>query len=235
MSASEVKALAAEGVVTRPDPVASTALLVLEGARQVARTAAFLGGLVELQDGASQAIMDELELPEHGKILDFCAGGGGKALAMAARSGAGIIAHDAQPDRMQDLPARAARAGVTITLCATHDLPRLAPFDLVLCDAPCSGAGAWRRAPEGKWALTPARLAELTAIQDRILAQAAPLVAPQGVLAYATCSVLRTENEDRAAAFLAAHPGWTQIGIRRWQPDAAGDGFFLARFRRIDR
>ena len=225
-------ALAADGIETRPDPVATTALLVVAGARQVARSAAFTEGLVELQDGASQAIMDELALPGNGKILDFCAGGGGKTLAMAARSSARLFAHDAEPGRMKDLPARAARAGVAVTLCNTADLPGAGPFDLVLCDAPCSGAGAWRRAPEGKWALTPARLTALTDLQDTILRQAADLVAPGGLLAYATCSVLQAENEARAEAFLAAHPGWVQIATRRWRPDAAGDGFFLAQFRR---
>lgn len=225
--------LAADGIDTRPDPIASTALMVLTGARQVARSAAYETGLVELQDGASQAIMDELDLPRHGKILDYCAGGGGKALAMAARSAARVLAHDAQPARMKDLPARAARAGATITLCDTADVAAAGPFDLVLCDAPCSGSGAWRRAPEGKWALTAARLAELNVIQDAILRQAADLVAPSGVLAYATCSVLHGENEARAEAFLAAHPGWAQIAARRWWPDMAGDGFFLVQFRRL--
>ena len=225
-------ALAAQGIETEPDPVASTALRVRDGARQVARSEAYLSGQVELQDGSSQAIADELRLPGHGKILDYCAGGGGKALAMAARTDARILAHDAQPARMKDLPARAARAGVTITQIAQAQLPAEAPFDLVLCDAPCSGSGAWRRAPEGKWALTQERLTELTGIQRMILSDAARLVAPDGVLAYATCSVLRAENEDSVAAFLAGHPDWTLIASRRWEPGPSGDGFFLATLQR---
>jgi 16S rRNA (cytosine967-C5)-methyltransferase len=224
--------LAAEGIVAEPDPVASTALRVVDGARQVARSAAYLSGVVELQDGSSQAVIDELHLPERGKILDFCAGGGGKALAMAARTEARILAHDAQPARMKDLAARAARADVGITQVATTQLDAEAPFDLILCDAPCSGSGAWRRAPEGKWALTPERLAELTDIQDAILARVAPLVADRGILAYATCSVLRTENEDRVAAFLATHLDWHLLSARRWEPGPSGDGFYLARFQR---
>lgn len=227
-------ALAQHGVVTVPDPVASTALHVVDGARQVARSEAYLGGLVELQDGSSQAIIDELHLPERGKILDFCAGGGGKALAMAARTEAVIMAHDAQPARMKDLPARALRAGVTIAQIAGDQVTAKAPFDLVLCDAPCSGSGAWRRAPEGKWALTPARLAELTGLQRMILSQAAALVAADGVLAYATCSVLRAENEDSVAAFLEADPAWRLVASRRWAPDPSGDGFYLATLQRRD-
>lgn len=225
-------ALAEDGIIAEPDPVSGTALKVGDGARKVAQSRAYLEGLVELQDGSSQATMDELSLPRDGKILDFCAGGGGKSLAMAARGGAQVMAHDIQPARMKDLPARAARAGVRIQTLETAALAQAAPFDLVLCDAPCSGSGAWRRAPEGKWDLTPQRLAELCAIQDGILNQAAGLVAPQGVLAYATCSVLRDENEARIAAFVSAHPDWRQIAVRRWDPGPSGDGFFLAQLRK---
>ena len=230
--AQAIAALAGDGIVAAPDPVASTALKVSEGARKLAQSQAYVTGLVELQDGSSQATMDELVLPSDGKILDFCAGGGGKSLAMAARTQARIMAHDVQSSRMKDLPARAARAGARIEIMDSRALAQSAPFDLVLCDAPCSGSGAWRRAPEGKWGLTPERLSELCAIQDSILETASPLVAPHGVLAYATCSVLRDENEARLEAFVAAHPEWRQIGVRRWNPGPSGDGFFLAQLRR---
>ena len=230
--ARAIAALAGDGIAAEPDPVASTALKVTEGARKLAQSEAYLAGVVELQDGSSQATMDELVLPSSGKILDYCAGGGGKSLAMAARTQARIMAHDVQSSRMKDIPARAARAGARIEITDSGALAQAAPFDLVLCDAPCSGSGAWRRAPEGKWNLTPQRLNELCAIQDGILGDAARLVAPQGVLAYATCSVLRAENEDRIARFLAAHPEWQQIGVRRWNPGPSGDGFFLAQLCR---
>ena len=230
--AQAVSALAGDGIVAQADPIASTALKVLEGARKVAQSQAYLTGLVELQDGSSQATMDELDLPSSGQILDFCAGGGGKSLAMAARTRARILAHDIQPSRMQDLPARATRAGVRIALAESAALDDLAPFDLVLCDAPCSGSGAWRRSPEGKWALTSERLEALCAIQDTILDRAAALVGPDGLLAYATCSVLRAENEERVAAFLTTHPQWRCAAVRRWDPGASGDGFFLAQLRR---
>jgi 16S rRNA (cytosine967-C5)-methyltransferase len=90
---------------------------------------------------------------------------------------------------------------------------------------PCSGSGSWRRDPEGKWALTPGRLAELAGVQDGILARAATL-APR--IAYATCSFLREENEDRIAAFLSAHPDWRLQGEHRFTPLDGGDGFYLA-------
>lgn len=231
-AAQAIDALAKDGIAATPDPVASTALRVGEGARKLAQSQAYLAGLVELQDGSSQATMDELGLPSQGKILDFCAGGGGKSLAMAARTEARIMAHDVQPSRMKDLPARAARAGARIRVLDSEAMAEAGPFDLVLCDAPCSGSGAWRRAPEGKWGLTPQRLTELCAIQASILETASALVMPQGVLAYATCSVLRDENEAQVAAFLSAHPEWRQIGVRRWDPGPSGDGFFLAQLCR---
>jgi 16S rRNA (cytosine967-C5)-methyltransferase len=146
---------------------------------------------------------------------------------MAALAKGEFTAHDVVPARMRDLPERARRAGVRVRLNETAVLRREA-FDLVLADAPCSGSGSWRRAPEAKWALTPERLAALCALQASILSKAALLVAERGVLAYATCSLLGVENEDQVAAFLAAHPGWVRQSSLRLTPLDGGDGFFLA-------
>lgn len=225
-------ALSSDGVSAEPHPLAPGALLVTEGARRVAQGRAYRGGLVELQDGASQAVTASIPLRNDMKVLDYCAGGGGKTLAMAGSSDAAFFCHDIDPRRMADLPDRARRAGVSVTLLETPDLPRRAPFDVVLCDAPCSGSGSWRRDPEGKWALTAARLEELTAIQDSILDAASALVAPDGLLAYATCSVLRAENEARVAAFLERHPDWRCGLQRRYGPKDGGDGFFTAHLTR---
>ncbi|WP_299965743.1 RsmB/NOP family class I SAM-dependent RNA methyltransferase [uncultured Roseobacter sp.] len=223
-------ALAADGVITAPNPVSPTALSVQEGARRVRQTEVFRAGEIELQDAASQAVVDLA--PDSGRVLDYCAGGGGKALAFAAR-GAAVFAHDADPSRMQDLPLRAARAGTPLTLLDARQLAENAPFDLVLCDAPCSGSGAWRRAPGGKWALTPERLADLTDLQDSILDAAAALVAPDGVLAYATCSVLSAENEARVTAFLDRTPGWSCTVQHRFDVGQHNDGFFTAHLTRV--
>ena len=222
--------LAEEGIATRPHPLADTALEVTGGTRRIRQSAAFREGLVELQDAASQAVVAALPLAPGMRVLDQCAGGGGKALAMAARMGGKgtILAHDADPGRMKDLPARAARAGVRITRTTRPE----GAFDLVLADVPCSGSGAWRRSPEGKWRLTPARLDDLIRLQDRILDEAAPLVAPGGWLAHVTCSLLDEENRDRAEAFLARHREFALEKSRRWTPLAGGDGFGLALFRR---
>lgn len=220
-------ALAAEGIAARPHPLSPSALEVTEGARRVSRSRAYAAGLVELQDAASQAAADAV--PLGGRVLDLCAGGGGKALALAARSGRRIHAHDADPARMRDLPARARRAGADIAPLA--DPREAAPYDVVVADAPCSGSGAWRRDPEGKWRLTPEGLGALLATQDAILDAAARLVAPGGAIAFLTCSLLDEENAGRVAAFEARHRGWTCESRRRITPLEGGDGFGVAILR----
>lgn len=218
--------LASQGVQTELNPLCDTALTITEGARKLRNSESYTQGLVELQDAASQAVV--ASLPVGLRVLDYCAGGGGKALAIAAQNDREVVAHDIDPRRMGDLPVRAARAGVTIQQLTTDEIQTAAPFDIVLCDAPCSGSGAWRRAAEGKWTLTPVRLAELTDLQDKILDDAAALLSPSGTLAYATCSVFRDENEDRIAAFLNRHSGWRCVQQHRYEIGPQGDGFFTA-------
>ncbi|WP_420325401.1 RsmB/NOP family class I SAM-dependent RNA methyltransferase [Mameliella sp.] len=221
--------LGQDGILAEPHELSATALRVTEGARRIMRSGAYLDGLVELQDAASQAVVDLLPLEPGMRVLDYCAGGGGKALAMAAQMRGGpVVAHDAAPKRMIDLPARASRAGADVRIAAR---PK-GDFDLVLCDVPCSGSGAWRRAPEGKWRLTEERLDELCAIQADILDRAVGYVVKGGVLAYATCSVLAEENATQVSAFLERRPGWSVEEQRQFLPGSGGDGFFAAVLRR---
>ncbi len=220
-------ALAADGIGARPHPDVSTALEVIENSRKVSSSTAYLTGQVEVQDASSQAAVLALPLaPEH-RVLDYCAGGGGKALALADRARLDIIAHDSAPRRMADLEIRAARAGVRIGIL-NGDPATAGLFDLVVCDAPCSGSGTWRRSPDAKWRLTPAALADLTRLQATILDLAADRVDAAGTLAYMTCSVLDAENSAQVAGFLARRPGWRLVNTSRWLPGPGGDGFFLA-------
>lgn len=218
--------LAAEGIACEPVPAVRTALQVTGNARKIKDSAAYVQGLVELQDLSSQDLCLALPLTPGARVLDYCAGGGGKTLAMAALSALDLFAHDAAPQRLKDLPPRAARAGTKVSLTAKPG--SLARFDMILTDVPCSGSGSWRRDPMGKWALTPERLAALRSTQAAILDTVAPMVAPQGTLAYATCSLLIEENEAQIAGFLDRHPDWTCGLQRRWTPLSGGDGFFLA-------
>ncbi|MEM9343408.1 MAG: RsmB/NOP family class I SAM-dependent RNA methyltransferase [Pseudomonadota bacterium] len=217
-------ALAEAGIVTQRNDLASTALEVTSGARAVSASQAYKDGLVELQDAASQAVVEALgPLGQSDRILDYCAGGGGKTLALAALSGAPVAAHDAHARRMGDLPGRAKRAGARISLV---DQPE-SLWDLVLIDVPCSGSGAWRRQPDAKWRLTEADLQGLRQTQAAIMDRVAALVAPTGRLAYATCSILDAENGAQVGAFLERHPDWLATKSLRLLPTQGGDGFFV--------
>ena len=207
------------------------ALQVIENERRISQTNAYLTGLIELQDASSQYAMLALGLTAGQRVLDFCAGGGGKSLAMTAL-GANVTAYDIDPQRMIDLSPRADRAGVVIKTISKDDLQMLVPFDFVLVDAPCSGSGTWRRTPMAKWDLTPERLLELTQIQDDVLARAARLVGADGILAYATCSIFNIENSDVVNRFVKLNNNFELISKDEWNPGPNGDGFFLVRLRR---
>ena len=229
-SAEAIAALAEEGIVSHAVEALQSGLEVTENTRKIHQSKAYAQGLVELQDAASQAVVESLPLHDGQRVLDLCAGGGGKTLAMAARARLDLYAHDADPGRMRDLPARAERAGARISITKTPE--KTAPYDLILTDVPCSGSGSWRRDPMGKWALTPERLSSVCALQGQILARAAAMLGPTGVLAYATCSMLKEENEDQIAKFLIENKTFTCLLQRRFSPLQGGDGFFLALLKR---
>ncbi|MBY5932479.1 RsmB/NOP family class I SAM-dependent RNA methyltransferase [Tateyamaria omphalii] len=222
--------LAKDGIDTVQNPRADTALTITDGARRLRNSAAYRQGHVEIQDASSQAAVAALN--GSGRALDLCAGGGGKALALAAR-GWFVTASDIDPKRMKDLPDRAARGQHRIDICPSDQLDGSAPFDLVFVDAPCSGAGTWRRTPEAKWALTPDRLAALCAMQRDVLTRAAPLVAPGGLLVYATCSILECENSKQLEWFAGRNSLFDVTAETHWAVDDWGDGFYSAHLTRM--
>jgi len=214
--------------------VADTALR-LPAATSIQQTEAYLSGLIEPQDAASQAAAAFVAAQPGARVLDFCAGAGGKTLALAAQmqNTGEIAAHDVNPKRMDELPARAARAGVRIIRRTATAGLRQGYYDAVLVDAPCSGSGSWRRDPLGKWRLTPERLADLQEAQREALSAAARYVRPGGTLTFATCSVLPSENSDQVAQFLSANSTFEIEEMRNFWPARDGcDGFFAARFRK---
>jgi 16S rRNA (cytosine967-C5)-methyltransferase len=180
---------------------------------------AFIDGLVEVQDEGSQLAAILTGAGPRDTVIDLCAGGGGKTLALAAQmeNRGRLIATDTDIRRLAPIHARLARAGAGHVEVRT---PRgAAPLlddvvgqvDLVLIDAPCTGIGAWRRNPDAKWRVRPGALEQRIKDQDEVLARAAPLVRQGGRIAYITCSLLAQENGDRIAAFLAAHPAFAVL------------------------
>ncbi len=180
---------------------------------------AFVKGLVETQDESSQLAALLCAAAPGEQVLDLCAGGGGKALALAAQmhNRGQLYAHDSDGRRLMPIHERLDRAGarniqVRAPRGATDVLADLeARCDLVLIDAPCTGVGAWRRHPDAKWRLAPGALEMRLKEQAALLEQAARFVKPGGRLAYVTCSLLIDENEAQVAAFLGAHPGFAAL------------------------
>jgi len=219
-----VSQLVGDGYEATSHDLTPTGVEVAGAPRGLVALASFADGWFELQDAASQAVVDRLASYVTGKdVLDFCAGGGGKSLAMAAYSPKRLVAHDVDAKRMSHLPERARRAGVTVDVVESV----VGSFDLVLCDAPCSGSGAWRRQPAAKWDLTPERLQDLQTTQADILATARQYVRSGGYLAYATCSLLDLENDKIVDAFRETHPDWTSVDRLGLTPLDGGDGFYL--------
>ncbi len=250
-------ALRAAGMACEPTPYSPTGIR-LAGKPAINKQPLFADGRVEVQDEGSQ-LLASVVAPKRGEmVVDFCAGGGGKTLALGAmmRNTGRLYAFDVSAKRLAGLDPRLARSGLSnvhpIAITTENDLraKRLAgKIDRVLVDAPCSGFGTLRRNPDLKWRFGEKDVAELVAKQSRILAAAARLPRVGGRLVYATCSVLREEGEGIAVQFLATHPGYAQVScaeILRSQGIALDtgpqlrliphlhhtDGFFAAAFER---
>ncbi|WEK49477.1 MAG: RsmB/NOP family class I SAM-dependent RNA methyltransferase [Candidatus Kaistia colombiensis] len=185
----------------------------------IASTEPFLKGQIEIQDLGSQLAAEFAGARPGMQVLDLCAGGGGKTLALAAamQNHGQIFAHDSDRRRLAPIHDRLTRAGVRNVQVRTprpnsdvlDDLEKR--MDLVLVDAPCTGTGTWRRNPDAKWRIRPGSLAERNKDQALVLETASRYVKVGGRLAYITCSVLEEENTDQIAAFLGSHPGFSFV------------------------
>jgi 16S rRNA (cytosine967-C5)-methyltransferase len=199
--------------------------LRLEGKPSIGAWPEFQSGAVEVQDEGSQ-LLAELVAPRRGEmVVDFCAGAGGKTLALGAlmRNTGRLYAFDTSARRLDKLGPRLARSGLSnvTPVVIEHErdarIKRLAgKIDRVLVDAPCSGLGTLRRNPDLKWRHTPKTIDEMVAKQQAILAAAAGLLRPGGRLVYATCSLLRRENEQVVERFLAEHEDFLGEPVETW-------------------
>lgn len=230
--ADVVGALEADGVETIPSDLDEDALVAPPGAR-IGQAEAYLNGEVELQDPASQAVARLASAKAGEVVLDFCAGGGGKALALAAHMGGQgrLIAHDIATDRLKQAASRAERASAAIECRGPEEMDDLfGACDLVFVDAPCTGSGSWRRDPEGKWRLTEGRFIEYLALQREVFANALRHVAPGGRLAYATCSLFAEENADLATWAAGEFPQLKPGASLTLTPAPLHDGFYCSVF-----
>ena len=209
---------------------------------------AFRQGLFFVQDPAATLVTSYAAFPEGALVADLCAAPGGKAVELSRRA-SGVVAADASFARLARLRATIARLELRNVFPLVSDArrPALRPLGAVLVDAPCSGTGTFRRHPDARWRLTPKDIATLAAAQRTLLRSAAEIVAPGGLLVYATCSLETEENDDQVEGFLSEHPDWTiepppdgsvpdgvlDGGLLRVLPHQHGtDGAFGARLRR---
>ena len=256
------EALGAASIEATPTPYSPWGLR-LSGKPAIQKLDVFTRGDVEVQDEGSQLLAALVGARRGEMIVDFCAGAGGKTLALGAmmRNTGRLYAFDVSAHRLEALKPRLARSGLSNVYPAqiAHErddrVKRLSgKIDRVLVDAPCSGLGTLRRNPDLKWRQSPKAIDELCAKQTAILDSASRLVKPGGRLVYATCSLLRRENEDAAEAFSAAHPDFAPLSaaellsasqveradelvtpaghLRLWPHRHGTDGFFAAVWQR---
>lgn len=230
-----IEALDARGIPCRPGRWAPDAVLL--GRRMNANAIPeFKDGWFELQDEGSQMLSALLDPHPNWSVFDACAGAGGKALHMAAimRGRGSVVAHDVNARRLAEIRPRLRRSGAQNlrTMSHEHYVERRASlegqFDAVVIDAPCTGAGVLRRNPGAWLAFDEETVERMTLLQGEILREYSNLVKPGGLLLYATCSLLREENEEAIALFMSEHPGWSIAPPPVPAPLISAEGFFRA-------
>jgi 16S rRNA (cytosine967-C5)-methyltransferase len=236
------KKLQEEGIYTGLLPAKYPDALVLKQRQNVFVTKAFKEGLFEVQDGSSQLVAPFMKVEPGLRIVDACAGAGGKTLHMASmmKNKGKIIAMDVEEHKLAEMKKRLRRAGVDIVEARVIDSNKVIKrmekaADRVLLDVPCSGLGVLRRNPDSKWKMSLERIAELKNIQQQILENYSIMVKPGGYLIYSTCSLLPSENRKQVDLFL-------EKNLQQWQfeddlelyPNTDRfDGFYMARLKRL--
>jgi len=226
---------------------ANTALaenaLILKERQNIFKTALFKDGFFEVQDVGSQKIGEYLQIPENAKslrVVDACAGAGGKTLHLAAMMGnkGKIIALDTEAWKLEELKKRGRRAGISIVetrlIESTKTIKRLEnTADRLLLDVPCSGLGVFKRNPDAKWKLSEGFIEQVKTTQAEILENYSKILRKGGLMVYATCSLLPSENEKQVEAFLEKNADFTLISQNHLRPSEYGfDGFYMALLER---
>lgn len=233
-----ISALAEANIEAKSVPNASD-ILYLEGRPRLNNIEAFNNGWFEVQDAGSQQIAPFVEAESGMYIIDACAGAGGKSLHIAQlmQDEGTIVSMDIEDRKLRELEKRAERAGVDII--QTHviaDRAFVKEFqeraDRLLLDVPCSGTGVIKRDPDTKWKLQPEHLERTIEIQEDILNRYSLMLKPGGKLIYATCSILKSENEDQVQRFLEDHPDYELEAEERVDPSTYSDGFYMARMHK---
>lgn len=216
--------------------------LVLEKRQNIFKHPAFKEGLFEIQDASSQLVATALEVEPGMRVIDACAGSGGKSLHLAAlmQNKGRILSMDLEEWKLKNTKLRARRNGISIiepkVIEGNKTIKRLKESaDRVLLDVPCSGLGVLKRNPDTKWKLTPESIEKVQAIQQDILQNYAGMVKPGGLLVYATCSILPTENEMQVEKFLASENGknFELVEDQKVLAQESGyDGFYIAKIKR---
>jgi 16S rRNA (cytosine967-C5)-methyltransferase len=209
--------------------------LVLKEKKNVFQTEYFKNGFFEVQDGGSQLIAPFLDVQAGMRVVDACAGAGGKTLHLAAlmQNKGRLIAMDVEAWKLEELKRRSRRNGVSnveTRLIEPKTIKRLRDTaDRLLLDVPCSGLGVLRRNPDAKWKMKPDFLDKIRQTQFEIITDYSRMVKAGGKMVYATCSILPSESEHQVQRFLAEQPNWTMIAERRASPARDGfDGFYMA-------
>ncbi len=232
LSSEKVEAVKIKSSISLPDTVH------VKERKNVFATQTFKKGDFEMQDAGSQFIAGLLQVEPGLQVVDACAGSGGKSLHLAAlmKNRGRILAMDIHDWKLQDLKQRALRSGASILETKLIDSPKVIQrlensFDRVLIDSPCSGLGVLRRNPDTKWKLNLEQINTVCELQKNILAKYSSMCKQGGIMVYATCSILKQENEEQVKLFLSSVAGkkWSLISEHRIWPHIHGfDGFYAA-------
>ncbi len=235
------KTLHQEGIETRKNDLYPEALILLKR-QNIFSSPSFKSGLFEVQDASSQMVGAALSVEPGMRVIDACAGAGGKTLHLAAlmKNKGQIIAMDTEAWKLDNLKKRATRAGISIIeprlIESSKTIKRLhESADRVLLDVPCSGLGVLRRNPDTKWKLTPEFIANIQKTQEEILASYSLMVKKGGSLVYSTCSILPSENSQQVTKFIASSENRFVLQEEKkvFSSEGGFDGFYISKIKRI--